>query len=351
MVKSVEGPSESAIFPRLRVGRRWLNLLWVIPAVAVGLLLLWLLTAWLRTFPGVSDFIARYPGSVPSHEVQGFPVWMRWQHFLNALFLVPIVRSGLQLLAGRPRFYWSLPGQPGREWLRFQRAYPTEGGWPVRDDGVALPSLVGLPGPRRTGGLARWWHLSIDLLWLLNGVVFYVLLFATGQWVRIVPTSLEVFPQALSATVQYASWDFPTTDSWIAYNGVQQLTYFVTVFVAAPLALVTGLMQSQWIAKRLRVNTTRWAEFGRSVHVLVLGYFIVFVILHVTLVLITGALTNLNHITLGSNDSGWLGAILMAVQVLVIAVVAIVASPLTRRYPSTVEKVGGRVLGPLARYL
>jgi hypothetical protein len=27
------------------------------------------------------------------------------------------------------------------------------------------------------------------MLWLLNGVIFYVLLFATGQWHRIVPTT------------------------------------------------------------------------------------------------------------------------------------------------------------------
>jgi methionine sulfoxide reductase catalytic subunit len=71
----------------------------------------------------------------------------------------------------------------------------------------------------------------------------------------------------------------------------------------------------------------------------------------VTLVLITGARENLNHITLGTNDSGWLGAILMLVEVFVIAVVAFVASPLTRRYPAAVEKIGMRLLGPLARWL
>jgi methionine sulfoxide reductase catalytic subunit len=347
----VPGPSEIAVLPRIRVGRRWLNLIWLIPAVALGLLVLWVSCAWLRTLPEVSSFVARYPGTVVPEEQLGFPVWMRWQHFLNALFLVPIVRSGLQLLAGRPRLYSRLPAEPGREWLRIQRAYPRDGGWPVREDGVALPSLVGLPGPRRTGALARWWHLSIDLLWVVNGIVFYVLLFATGQWARLVPTRLDVFPNALSAALQYASFNFPVTDSWVAYNGAQQLAYFFTVFIAAPLALITGLMHSPWIAKRLRMSHTRWLEVGRSLHVLVLGYFVVFVILHVTLVLITGALENLNHITLGTNDSGWLGAILMIVQVIVIAVVAVLASPVTRRFPTAIEKAGARMLGPLARFL
>ena len=35
-----------------------------------------------------------------------------------------------------------------------------------------------------------------DSLWLLNGLVFYVLLFTTGQWRRVVPTTWAVFPNA-----------------------------------------------------------------------------------------------------------------------------------------------------------
>ncbi len=344
-------PSETAIFPRLRVGRRWLNLLWLIPAAAVALLFLWLIATWLRSTVGVQTFIADFPGTVATATPQGFPAWIGWQHFLNAFFLVPIARSGVQLLAARPRLYMRAQATPGNDWLRIQRAYPAEGGWPVRDDAVALHPLVGLPGPKRTGALARWWHLSVTLLWVANGVVFYVLLFATGQWSRIVPTSWEVFPNALSAIIQYASFDFPAQNSWIAYNGIQLLTYFVTVFVAAPIAVVTGVAHSPALARRLRLNGTRFTEVARSLHVVTLGYFIVFVVLHVTLVLITGALENLNHITLGVTGTGWLGAILMAVEVLVIAIVALLASPLTQRFPKVVDKVGTRLLGPLAKLL
>jgi sulfoxide reductase catalytic subunit YedY len=37
---------------------------------------------------------------------------------------------------------------------------------------VSLPKHLGLPGLRHSIGLARWWHLGMDVLWLLNGVVF-----------------------------------------------------------------------------------------------------------------------------------------------------------------------------------
>jgi hypothetical protein len=54
------------------------------------------------------------------------------------------------------------------------------------------------PGLRHSVGLARWWHFSINLLWTINGIVFLVLLFVTGQWQRLVPLTWEVFPNALS---------------------------------------------------------------------------------------------------------------------------------------------------------
>ncbi len=345
---SAGGPSASAVFPSVRFGRRWFNLLWTIPLVAVLLLAAFGIATYLRTLEPVQQFIAQYPGSVKTHAPQGFPWWLRWQHLLNAIFLIPIVRAGLQIWAGRPRAYWRKPGVPGRDWVRMQRAMPETGGWGMRDDAVGLPSLVGLPGKRLSSGLARWWHLGVTLLWVANGILFYILLFATGQWQRIVPTSLEVFPNALSGLLQYVSFDFPTTDSWVSYNSLQLLTYFLTVFVAAPLAVLTGLMHSPTIAKRLE-NRVFNAEVGKSVHLIVLGYFVVFAIVHVTLVLITGALVNLNHITLGTNDGGWAGLVLFLVAVVVGGIACALLSPVTLRFPNAVQKAGAKLLGPISK--
>ena len=345
-----DGPRATAAFPTLRLGRRWLNLLWMLPIVAVLLAGVIGLSVWLRTVPAVEAFIQEYPGGVPNDAPQGFPWWLRWQHALNAIFLVPIVRAGLQIWANRPRVYWRSPGAPGADWLRMQRAMPAEGGWPVRDDSVALHPMIGLPGPKRTQGLARAWHLGLTLLWVANGVLFYILIFATGQWMRIVPVSWDVFPNALSAAIQYGSLNFPTQDSWVAYNGLQLLTYFITVFVAAPLAVITGVMHAPAIAKRTANSRVLNIEVVRSVHVLVLGWFIVFTITHVSLVLVTGAFANLNHITVGTQDSGPAGFILFAIAVLVGAVVWALLSPVTSRFPNAVQKGSTRLLGPLAKF-
>lgn len=351
MLEAPTRANETGIFPRLRVSGRWVNLLWVIPVATVLLLFAVAVAVLLRGLPAVQDFIAANPGQVPTEASHSFPWWLRWQHFLNVLFLIPILRSGLQILAGRPRVYWRRPGIPGREWLRMQKEMPVTDGWSAKDDAVQLRGWVGLPGRRHSTGLARSWHLGLDMLWLVNGILFYVLLFTTGQWIRIVPTSWDVFPNALSTLVQYLSLDFPHHDSWVAYNGLQLLAYFVTVFIAAPAAVLTGLLQSPLISQRLHAAHSRLVnvEVARSVHVLVLGWFIVFTIVHVTLVFATGALTNLNHITTGNNDDSWAGAALFAVGVTVIAGVWIAATPITLRRPQLIQRISRALLGPFKR--
>ena len=65
---------------------------------------------------------------------------------------------------------------------------PADPLWTAKQDSVNVPGWIGIPGLRHSIGLARWWHLGADMLWLLNGLVFYILLFSTGHWQRLVPT-------------------------------------------------------------------------------------------------------------------------------------------------------------------
>src|SRR5262249_22021295 len=151
-----------------------------------------------------------YPGDINSPiPYNGFPLWLRLQHLFNLFLMIFIIRSGIQILADHPRLYLDNNSTPGREWFRFQKAVPMDRLWTARDDAVTIPGWLGIPGIRHSIGLARWWHFSCDLLWLVNGLVFYVLLFSTGQWARLVPTSWDVFPNALSCFIQYASFHMP----------------------------------------------------------------------------------------------------------------------------------------------
>jgi sulfoxide reductase catalytic subunit YedY len=200
--------------------------------------------------------------------------------------------------------------------------------------------------------LARWWHLGADVLWLLNGAIFYVLLFATGQWRHVVPVSWDVFPNAASVAIQYLSLNWPTDNGWNAYNGLQLLAYFTTIFIAAPAAVVTALGMSPALSMRLTAISKRLnLQHARSLHFLVLIYFIFFIIVHVTLVFATDALRNLNHMFAARDDTSWIGFWIFAAAMVVVVIGWVAATPFTIRHPRVVQRVGYALVGPFQRLL
>lgn len=343
-------PPRAGIVPRVRIGGRWINVLWIVPLGFVVLILGIAAAQELRAMPAVQEFLARYPGvpaSAPAVH-SGFPLWLRLEHFFNLFFMIFIIRSGIQILADHPRLYWTRDCTPGTEWFRFQGEVPKDRIWTSKDDAVTIPKWLGIPGIRHSVGLARWWHFSFDLLWLINGAIFYVLLFTTDQWRRLVPTAWEVFPNALSTAIQYGSLQFPVETAWTHYNGLQQLTYFVTVFVAAPLAVITGLMQGPAIANKLGwFAKVLNRQAARTIHFVVLCWFLLFIVIHVTLVFITGMRQNLNFMFAGRNDNSWEGVLMFGIAMVVVVVAWSLASPFTINYARLVQKAGQKMIGPI----
>ncbi|MBV9915036.1 MAG: cytochrome b/b6 domain-containing protein [Solirubrobacterales bacterium] len=343
-------PQTAGVTPRIRFGSRWVSLLWALPIAVITFLILIAVAKRLRETAGVQSFIDSYPGTIaaPRPTQIGIPWWARTEHFFNLFFMLFIIRSGLQILADHPRLYFDRNCTPGRDWFRFQKPVPRDRVWTAKEDSVRLPGWLGIPGLRHSIGLARWWHFAFDLLWLANGVIFYILVFATGHWRRIVPASWDVFPNALSTMIQYLSLDWPKDQGWIAYNGLQLLAYFITVFIAAPLALMTGLLQSPAISNRFRFAGRRLNhQLARTVHFWVLCWFLIFIFFHTAMVYTTGLLTNLNHITLGRNTDGWGGLGLYVLWMAIVIAAWALATPLTVRRPRLIQRVGRAVVGPI----
>jgi len=350
-------PQTRAQLPSVRVGRRWFSTLWLVPLAVAALVLSIAVVREMARYGWYQDFIARYPGTSTQYVdpvSSGFPWWLRWQHFLNLLFMMFIIRAGLQILADHPRLYLNAGSKPDTEWLRLRGPVPADRRdpeaaarvWTAKDDSVALPKHLGIPGIRHSIGLARWWHFSFDLLWLLNGVVFYVLLFSTDQWKRLVPTSWEVFPNAISTALQYLSLDLPQNEGFATYNALQLIAYFITVFIAAPVALVTGLLQAPAIAGRFGTAAGPLnRQVARTIHFGVLVWMLVFIVIHTLMVFVTGFVGNVNHMTLGTDTDSYWGVALYLAWMAVVVAFWVAASPLTLKYPRTVQRVGTMMVG------
>lgn len=352
-------PQDRAKLPSVRIGRRWFSSLWLIPLGIVGLVLSIAVVREMTRYGWYQDFITHYPGTSTDYVDpvdSGFPWWLRWQHFLNLLFMMFIMRAGIQILADHPRLYFNAGCKPDTEWMRLRDAVPADRRdledpqrvWTAKNDSVALPKQLGIPGIRHTIGLARWWHFSFDLLWLINGVVFFLLLFSTDQWKRLVPTSFDVFPNALSTALQYLSLQLPQNAGFSTYNALQLLAYFITVFIAAPVALVTGLLQAPAIAGRFGTGAGLLnRQVARTIHFGVLVWMVIFIIVHTLMVFVTGFVGNVNHITLGTDTNSYVGVALYAAWMAVVVVFWLVASPFTIKHPRTAQKVGRAIIGPL----
>jgi hypothetical protein len=78
-------PPQAGVVPKVRIGNRWVNVLWALPLIFLALVLGVTLAQALRELPTVQRFLLRYPG-VPTAAVavtSGFPAWLRLLHFLN----------------------------------------------------------------------------------------------------------------------------------------------------------------------------------------------------------------------------------------------------------------------------
>jgi len=280
--------------PRQWVGASVVGVLAIIGAATIVVQL----TRWFLGLESMQDFMATYPGETPLPEGApvGFPAWLAWQHFFNVFLIVLIIRSGLQVRSER---------RPPATWTpRWSK------------------------GGQGRISLTLWFHQSLDVLWLVNGLVFVVLLFATGQWMRVVPMSWEVIPNAVSAGLQYLSLDWPLEDGWVNYNSLQVLAYFATIFLAAPLAAITGVrMSGIWPKSAATLNRIYPVEWARAVHFPVMLYFVGFIVVHVALVFLTGALRNLNHMYAAQDADGWLGFWIFIASLIVIAAAWIAARP------------------------
>jgi DMSO/TMAO reductase YedYZ molybdopterin-dependent catalytic subunit/thiosulfate reductase cytochrome b subunit len=343
-------PPRDAWLPRIRIGKHWYSILWAVPIAGVAVIIFIAICQWLRTVPTVEAFMLRYPG-VPVQQPpvnSGFPAWVRVQHYLNMFFMYFVMRAGIQIFADHPRAYWNRNCTPDTEWLRISHPVPTYRLWTAKDDAVTLPGWLGIPGIRHTIGLARWWHFSVNLLWVINGVIFCILLFATDQWMRLVPLTWDVIPNAVTTAIKYGSLDFPPPEAWPRFNSLQQLTYFFTFFIVAPAQIITGLLQGPAFSNKLGwIGRTLNRQVARSIHILGFSWFVFFIIVHGVFVFATSLKANTNHMFYGVESPDWVGLPYFIVCMAVLVIVWLLATPMTIRHARKVQKTGRFLIGGL----
>jgi len=312
--KAMHYPEDRRFFVRLKP-----YMMFIIGMVLLGSIII----AWIQyLFFGLppDPSLSFSPVAVPN-QPSGFPMWINVSHWVNFFFLILIIRSGLSILADHPRLYWNNGCGPETEWIRFTPVvFPKDKTWTAKQDSRYISPVAGLPGYRHTVGIARSWHFITVPFFILNGVIFIFLLLYTDQWKRLVPASLQIIPDSWNVFVHYATFNMPIEpNGFYHFNALQQLAYFSVIFVMAPLAMLTGLAMSPAIDSRFHWYQKLFfnRQTARSFHFLIMLCYVIFIIVHVALVALTGLHKNMNHIILNkSNDPSsiglWVGIIIVA---------------------------------------
>ena len=284
----------------------------------------------------------------------GFPIWIRVTHYINLLFMGLLIRSGIQIAGAHPRLYWNDGCDPNTAWLRLTKKKVPKGKlYTSMDDEEPVSPWLALPGKDNLG-LGRHWHFFSIIFWVLNGVVYVVLLFATGEWTRLIPTSWSIIPRAWTTLLTYLSFHIPPTSDFTPFDPLQQLAYAGVVFLLAPFMLLTGAAMSPSIEARFPwyIKLFGGRQAARSLHFLSLIAFILFIIVHTALVLIVHFQDNIRSIVLGSQQADLGLALTIAVIALVIvAAIYVWSSWQTLRDPRLMQHALGGLVDPVRKML
>jgi DMSO/TMAO reductase YedYZ molybdopterin-dependent catalytic subunit/thiosulfate reductase cytochrome b subunit len=285
----------------------------------------------------------------------GFPIWLRINHYINLFCIFFLIRSGLQILADHPKLYWNDHCRPGSEWVKFgKKKMPTNRLFTSMDEAEDVSPVFAIPGGHHNLGAGRNWHFLVVALWLINGLSYVTLLFATGQWRRLIPTTWSIVPEAWHSALTFASLHTPPASSFHPYDPLQQLVYAAVVFLLAPLMIATGLAQSPALIARYPwyVRLFGGRQGARSLHFIGLMLMIGYVLTHLVMVIMVHFPDDVGRMfTMFSapSSSSIVSGMTAAAALLFLIVFHVAATLYTRRQQRGFQTRATAIIEPLMR--
>jgi thiosulfate reductase cytochrome b subunit len=202
----------------------------------------------------------REPSAV--HERREQPLLIRIAHWSNALFIILMAGSGLQILRAYPNMgprgelYW---------WYPFQNMAPPQwlcvGGW--------------------LGG-GRHWHFAIAWFFVFNGLFYLTYFFASGEWRRRMFLPWRDFGGAIAQFAYYTRLRRTPPDAGF-YNGLQRLAY-TSVIIFGLVMVLSGLAIYKPVQLHFLTMLFGGYDIARFVHLSGLSLIAMFLVAHLILV-------------------------------------------------------------------
>lgn len=207
---------------------------------------------------------------------------VRVTHWLTTIAFFALLVSGGEIVLSHPRFYWGETGNVNmKPWLNLH--LPSS-----RD---TVPTGYGYVLPDQNGW-SRYLHFEAAWLAVATGLLYVAWGIFSGHFRRnVTPGSSDLSIRKLGASMaQHLRFERPGADEAWSYNTLQRITYLIVIFVLFPLMIWTGLAMSFGFdaAFPLGVRLLGGHQTARSLHFIVTGLLVLFVIVHVVMIFVAG---------------------------------------------------------------
>ncbi len=253
------------------------------------------------------------------------PLVIRLAHWINAAVLLVLLMSGLQIFNAHPALYWgavstfddpalAITSDQGRDGRSRgvvtvgTRSFDTTGVLGLSRSGGteverAFPSWATLPADQDLA-TGRRWHFLFAWFLVINGAVYLLYGLFSGQLLRRLIPDGDQIRDFGGSVKEHLLLRFPEGTEAKRYNVIQKLTYLLVVLGLLPAMVLAGLAMSPGVDAAWPWLTELFGgrQSARSVHFIVAWLLVLFVVVHVLLVIVSGLVNNMRGMI-----TGWFG--------------------------------------------
>jgi thiosulfate reductase cytochrome b subunit len=258
--------------------------------------------------------------SAKRYRVYRHTLLVRFTHWVNVVCLTVLLMSGLQIFNAHPALYWGQASDFGRPIAAI--GAHNKGGIPVgvtqvfghEFDTTGVLGLSGSPDPQQRGfpswitlpgyqdlATGRRWHFFFAWLFVANGLLYLGTSLVGGHiWRDLVPSRIGLRGIGHSF-ITHLRLQFPKGQEARHYNVLQQLSYIIIAFVVLPLLVLAGLAMSPGIDTVVPELTSVFSgrQSARTIHFLAAWIVLLFVLVHVLMVILSGLWNNMRSMITG----------------------------------------------------
>lgn len=250
---------------------------------------------------------------------------VRVTHWLNATILFVLLLSGLQIFNAHPMLHWGQAGadtdpsvlsleavERGDSLVGITHLGPVS----FRTTGV-LGASADASGELEARGFPSWltipsyqdlaagrrWHFFFAWAFVINGLLYLLHGIVMGHLRRdLVPDADQLRPDHIAREIlDHARLRFPKGPEARRYNALQKISYLIVIFVLLPTMLASGLTMSPGVdaAVPWLLDLFGGRQSARTIHFVTASALVLFVIVHILMVLVSGVLNNVRSMVTG----------------------------------------------------